>query len=30
LGDTWKVKPEDELLLELRNAYGRDKVSLQY
>ncbi len=30
LGSEWKVKPEDELLMELRDVYGADKVNLLY
>jgi DNA polymerase III subunit alpha len=30
LGASWKVRPEDELLQQLRDYYGSDKVSLVY
>ncbi len=30
LGQGWKIKPTDDLLQNLRDVYGRDKVSLLY
>ncbi|TQV86280.1 DNA polymerase III subunit alpha [Exilibacterium tricleocarpae] len=30
LGQQWQVRPVDELLQQLRDVYGRDKVSLLY
>ncbi len=30
LGQQWQVRPADELLQQLRDVYGRDKVSLVY
>jgi len=30
LGDSWKVSPEDELLIKLRDRYGQQAVSLMY
>ena len=30
LGDDWRVQPDDELLHQLRETFGFDKISLQY
>jgi DNA polymerase-3 subunit alpha len=30
LGQTWNIRPEDELLQRLRDAYGADRVKLVY
>ena len=30
LGDSWKVKPEDDLLKALRESFGEESISIQY
>jgi hypothetical protein len=30
LGDSWKVKPSDDLLKELRENFGEESVIIQY